>query len=40
MFNAKGNPEEAGVGGIIFYSGGRIVKTFAWGLGINMNNEV
>ena len=30
---------EVGLGGIIFDHGGKIVKTFVWGLEIKMNNE-
>ena len=29
----KGNPVEASMGGIIFDPGGKIVNTYAWGLG-------
>ena len=30
---------EGGAGGIIFNLGGKIVKTFAWGLGTKTNND-
>ena len=30
---------EVGAGGVIFDHGGKIVKSFAWGLGIKENNN-
>ena len=36
---SKGNPEVAGVGGILLDPRGQIEQTFAWGLGHRTNNE-
>ena len=35
----KREPGEAGAGGIIYDLGGKIVESFAWGLGTKSNNE-
>ena len=36
---SKGNPGEAGAGGILLNPGGQVEHTFAWGLGSRTNNE-
>ena len=35
---SKGNPGNAGVGGLIFYPRGRLQTSFSWGLGQLSNN--
>ena len=36
---SKGNPGNAGAGGLIFYLGGRLQTSFSWGLGQLSNNQ-
>ena len=36
---SKGNPGNAGVGGLIFYPGGRLETSFSWGVGQLTNNQ-
>ena len=36
---SKGNPGEAGAGGILLNLGGQVEHTFSWGIGSRTNNE-